>query len=70
MRRIFGPKRDRVKGEWIRLHKVEPNDLYRSAYIFQVIKSRTDMGKACTAYRGREGVYRVLLGNPEGQRSL
>jgi hypothetical protein len=27
MRRIFGPKRDEVRGEWIKLHKGELNDL-------------------------------------------
>jgi hypothetical protein len=40
LRRIFGPKRDEVTGEWKKLHNVELNDLYSSPNIVQVIKSR------------------------------
>jgi len=40
LRRIFGPKRDEVTGEWNRLHNEELNDLYSSPNIVQVIKSR------------------------------
>jgi hypothetical protein len=40
LRRIFGPKRDEVTGEWRRLHKEEFNDLYSSPNIIRVIKSR------------------------------
>jgi len=40
LRRIFGPKRDEVTGEWRRLHKEELNDLYCSPNIVGVIKSR------------------------------
>jgi len=39
-RRIFGPKRDKLTGEWRRLHNEELNDLYSSPNITQVIKSR------------------------------
>jgi len=39
-RRIFGPRRDEVTGEWRRLHKEEINDLYSSPNIVRVIKSR------------------------------
>ena len=38
LRRIFGPKRDEVTGEWRWLHNEEPHDLYRSSNIIQVIK--------------------------------
>ena len=31
-RSIFGPKRDKVTGEWRKIHKVEPYDLYSSPY--------------------------------------
>jgi hypothetical protein len=40
LRRIFGPKRDEVTGEWRRLHKEELNDLCSSSNIIRVIKSR------------------------------
>ena len=40
LRRIFGPKRDEVIGEWRKLHNEELNDLYSSSNIIRVIKSR------------------------------
>jgi hypothetical protein len=39
-RRIFGPKREKITGEWRKLHKEELNDLYCSPSIVRVIKSR------------------------------
>ena len=39
LRRIFGPKRDKVMGEWRRLHNKELHDLYSSPSVIQVIKS-------------------------------
>jgi hypothetical protein len=40
LRRIFGPKRDGVTGEWRRLHIEKLNDLFSSPNIIRVIKSR------------------------------
>ena len=40
VRRIFGPKRDKVTGEWRGLHNEELNDVYSSSNIVRVIKSR------------------------------
>jgi len=40
LRRIFGPKRDRVTGEWRQVHNEDLCDLYSSPNIFRVIKSR------------------------------
>ena len=40
LRRIFGPRREEVTGEWMRLHNEELNDLYCSTNIMWVIKSR------------------------------
>jgi hypothetical protein len=40
LRRIFGPKRDEVTEDWRKVHNEEPNDLYSSPNIVQLIKSR------------------------------
>jgi len=40
LRRIFGPKRDEVTGEWRRLHHEKLDDLYCSPNIVRVIKTR------------------------------
>jgi len=65
MRRIFGPRRDEVKGEWRRLHNEELNDLYSSPNIVRVIKLRRMRWAGHVARMGEErGVYRVLVGKP------
>jgi len=71
LRRIFGPRRDEVTGEWRRLHNEELNDLYSSPNIVRVIKSRRIRWAGHVARMGEErGVYRVLVGKPEGKRPL
>jgi len=68
---IFGPRKDEVTGEWRRLHNEELNDLYSSPNIVRVIKSRRMRWAGHVARMGEErGVYRVLLGKPEGKRPL
>jgi len=71
-RRIFGPKRDGVTGEWRRLHNKEFYDMYSSPNIIHVIKSkrmRWAEHVACMG-GGRRGADRVLEGKPEGKRPL
>ena len=70
LRRIFGPKRDGVTGECRKLYNEELNDLYCSPNIVRVIKWRRMLGGACSVYGERRGVYRVLVGKPEGKRPL
>ena len=68
LRRIFGPRRDEVTGEWRRLHNEELNDLYCSPNIVRVIKSRRMRWAEHVARMGEErGVYRVLVGKLEGK---
>jgi hypothetical protein len=71
LRRIFGHKRDEVRGEWGKFYNEELNDLYCSTNIFRVIKSRRLRWTAHVLFMGeRRGVYRVLVGKPERKRPL
>jgi len=71
LRRIFGPRWDEVTGKWRRFHNEELNDLYRSPNIVRVINSRRMGWAGHVARMGEErGVYRVLVGKPEGRRPL
>jgi len=71
LRRIFGPKRDEVTGEWRKLHNEELNDLYSSPNIVRVMKSRRMRWVGHVARIGeRVGVCRVLVGKSEGKRPL
>jgi hypothetical protein len=70
LRIIFGVKRDEVTGEWRKLHNEEFNVLYCSPTIVRVIKLRMRWVGHVARMRERRGVYRVLVGNPEGKRPL
>ena len=71
LRRIFGPRKDEVTGEWRRLHNEELNDLYSSPIIVWVIKLGRMRWAGHVAHMGEErGVYRVLVGKPERRRPL
>jgi hypothetical protein len=71
LREVFGPKRDKVKGEWRQLHNKELSDHYCSPNIVRVIKSRRMrwVGHvACMEEMG--GVCRVVVGKSDGKRPL
>ena len=71
LRKIFGPRRDEVTGEWRGLHNEELNDLYSSPNIVRVIKSRRMRWAGHVARMSEErGVYRVLVGKLEGRRPM
>jgi hypothetical protein len=71
LRRIFGPKRDEVTGEWRKLHNEELRDLYSSPNIMRIIKSRRMRWAEHVARMGeKRSVYRLLVGKTKGKRSL
>jgi hypothetical protein len=71
LRRLFGPKRKEVTGEWRKLHNEEPNDLYYLPSIVRVVKSRRIRWAGHVARMGENrDVHRVLVGKPEGKRPL
>jgi hypothetical protein len=71
LRRLFGPKRDEVTGEWRKLHNEELNDLYSLPNIVRVVKSRRLRWEGHVARMGEgRGVHRVLVGKPEEKKPL
>jgi hypothetical protein len=71
LRRIFGLTRDEVTWEWRKIHNEELNNLYSSPNIVRVIKSRRRRWAGNVARMGKGiGVYRDLVGKPEGRRPL
>jgi hypothetical protein len=68
LRRIFGPKRDEVTGEWRRLHNKELYALYSSPNIIRVIKSKKEVPIACKGES--KSAYGILAEKPEGRRPL
>jgi len=68
---MSGPKTDEVTREWRKLQNEELNDLYSLHNILRVIKSRIMRWAGHVARMGkRRGMYKVLVGKPEGKRPL
>jgi hypothetical protein len=60
MRRIFGPKRDHVTGDWRKLHNEELHNLYFSPNIIRMIKSRrNEMGRSCSTNGETRNAYSI-----------
>jgi hypothetical protein len=71
LRRVFGPKRDEVTGEWRKLHNEELNDLYSLPNTVRMVKLRRMRWAGHVARMGEDrGVHRVLVVKPEGKRPL
>jgi hypothetical protein len=71
LRKIFGPKMDKVTGKWRKLHNEELHDLYSSPNIVWVMKSGRMRWAEHVAQMGKvRDVYRVLMEKPEGKRPL
>ena len=62
LRRIFGPRRNKVTGEWRRLHNKELYVLYSSPNIIRVIKSRRMRWRTCGTYWGEERYIQEFSG--------
>jgi len=72
LRRIFGPKRDELTGEWRKLHNEELNNVYSSPNIILVTKLRRMrwVGARSMYGGGRRSVYGVLVWKPGGKSPL
>jgi hypothetical protein len=70
LRRIFGPTRDEVTGEWRKLHNEELHDLYSSPSVIRIIKARMMRWAGHVARMWeRRNAFR-LLGKLDGKRPL
>jgi hypothetical protein len=70
-RRIFGPKRDEMTGDWRKLHNEELHNLYFASNIIRTIKSRRMRWAGYVARMGeKRSAYWILVGKPEGKRPL
>jgi hypothetical protein len=71
LRRIFGSKRDEVKGGWRKLHNEKLHNLYSSSSTIRMIKARKMRWTEYVALmRAKRNARRILVGNPEGKRQL
>jgi hypothetical protein len=71
LRRIFGPKREKVAGDWRRLHNEELHNLHASPNVIRAIKSRRmSWARHVTRTGEMRNAYRFFIGKPEGERSI
>jgi hypothetical protein len=70
LRITFRPKKDEVTRDWKKVNNEEINDLYSAPNIVQVIKSGIRWAGFVARMREKRGIYRVLVGKPEGKRPL
>jgi hypothetical protein len=71
LRRIFGPKRDEVIGDWRKLHNEDFHNLYSSPNIIRMMRSRRMRSAGYVARMGeKRNTHRILVGKPERKRRL
>jgi hypothetical protein len=71
LRKISGPKKDEMTGDWRKLHNEELHNLYSSPNIIRKIKSGSMRGVGhVTRMWEKRNAYRILVGNPKGKRPL
>jgi hypothetical protein len=70
VRGVFGLKRDEIERGWRKLHNEELHNLYFSPSTIRIIKSRRMRLTGNVARMGKRNAYSILVGNPEGKRSL
>jgi hypothetical protein len=70
LRRIFGPKRDKVTGEWRRLCKEKLQALTPHQILFRNQIKKNEMGRAYRTYEGKEKCILKLVEEAEGRRPL
>jgi hypothetical protein len=71
LRRIFGPKKDKMTGGWRKLHIEELHNLYSSPSVIRMIKSRKMRWAWHVVRMGeKRNAYRILVAEPEGKRLL
>jgi hypothetical protein len=69
LRRIFGPKRDEVTGEWRKLHSEELHNLFSSPDIIRQVKSRRMRWAGHVVCIGeKRKLHKILVGKSEGKR--
>jgi hypothetical protein len=71
VRRIFGSKGDEVTGDWRKLHNEELHNFYSSPNRIRMMTSRRMRWEKHVARMGeKRNAYRILVGKPQGERSL
>jgi hypothetical protein len=70
LRRTSAPKRTEIIDSWRKLHNEELHNLHSSPYNYNDEVKEDEMGRTCSTYGERRNAYRILVGKPEGKRTL